>query len=745
MDLIDRQMFFCKEDLRAWAQMETMQDAIADDADGRIAATLTRLKQGYGVYSGLFCIAPNGRVVAASEPRTIGTSVAEAAWFTAAREADALVYHGLMEEPLVNGFAVGFTVPVRATFDDGDGRPPAVVAYLSSRLNWSELFAITNGLLISPDGQDPSAYAALVDGEGYLLAGPGFLLDESAAAALPGRISAVSFRELIATVAAAQQATPYALAHDRQGQPALVAYAPSKGFQDYAGLGWGMVVVEQTARAFAPIRRLRDRFALLLAGTIALVLLLAHVSARHLSGPIRQLTAAAVAIGSGDLDQRIAIREGDEIGDLALTLNHMTGRLKQARHDLLAAKEYTESILRSLSNGVIAVDLKGVVTQANEAASRLLGLPLEEIVGRELTTGIAPANDWLHASLSKVRSAGTLALVLDADLKLAAGTVVAVNLAVVPLRDQHEAMIGLILVLEDISRERRLRGTMRRYMTREVADRLIEGGEAMLGGTLQESTILFSDIRGFTSLSENLTAQETVALLNEYLSLMVEEVLAHQGILDKYVGDAIMAVFGVPFRGEQDPDHAVQAGLAMLAALEGYNVRRRQCGQPPLLIGIGINTDEVVAGNIGSLKRMDYTVIGDGVNLASRLEGANKHYGTRLLISDRTRRCLRQPFPMRQVDVLRVKGKAQPVGIYEVLDAAAVARRGDFAAWLAQWDAMRLAYVEQRWDEALALLAVLRQVPGGDPVAELYAQRVTALREAPPTGTWTGIWTLTEK
>jgi len=204
---------------------------------------------------------------------------------------------------------------------------------------------------------------------------------------------------------------------------------------------------------------------------------------------------------------------------------------------------------------------------------------------------------------------------------------------------------------------------------KEVADKLMEEGGDALGGTLQTSTVLFSDIRAFTSFSERAGPTETVGMLNEYFTIMADIVMAERGILDKYIGDAIMAVFGAPMATGKDADHAVRAAIDMLSALRAFNARRQMNAKEPIDIGIGVNTDEVLSGNIGSAKRMDYTVIGDGVNLAARLESANKSYGTHLLVSEFTVRALQTDIPMREVDRITVKGKSEPVGVYEPLGA----------------------------------------------------------------------------
>jgi adenylate cyclase len=191
-------------------------------------------------------------------------------------------------------------------------------------------------------------------------------------------------------------------------------------------------------------------------------------------------------------------------------------------------------------------------------------------------------------------------------------------------------------------------------------------GKVALGGETLTVTVLFSDIRSFTSISENMPAQALVALLNEYFTEMVGIVMSEDGVVDKYIGDAIMCVFGAPVPKPDDAVRAVRAAVKMRTALVHLNERLAARGLPPLKTGIGVHTGEVVAGNIGSEKRMEYTVIGDAVNVASRLESSTKDLAVGILISDDTWGLVKGGIDARPAKELTVKGRAQPVMTYEV-------------------------------------------------------------------------------
>jgi len=409
--------------------------------------------------------------------------------------------------------------------------------------------------------------------------------------------------------------------------------------------------------------------------------------------------------------------------------------------DVLSMKNYNESILKSTSNGVVTFDAEHRIVTANDAALALLDRPT--LAGLSAEQVFDGDNRWIAQRLERTELARETQLAVDAEIARAGKPAASVNLTAAPLIDAADQRIGSMLVMEDITAEKRVRTTMARYMSKEVADQLLQDGEDALVGKAQTVSILFSDVRGFTTIAESIGARDTVAMLNEYFTEMVDVILAHQGILDKYIGDAIMALFGAPFVGPSDADNALRTANQMLVSLAALNARRAAAGQRAIEIGLGISTGDVIVGNIGSTKRMEYTVIGDNVNLASRLEGANKYYGTRILFSEFTKQRLTGPALTREIDLIRVKGKDFPVAVYEGLDHCA--GMPDLPRLLEYYAAGLAAYRGRDWAGAHDAFERALAVAPGDGPSALYLARCRDFARIPPNADWDGAWTLTSK
>jgi adenylate cyclase len=334
-------------------------------------------------------------------------------------------------------------------------------------------------------------------------------------------------------------------------------------------------------------------------------------------------------------------------------------------------KNYNESILQCMATGVMTLDSEARVSSVNPAFCRMF-----DLVGDTVPTGVPlgqalgdAGNEALVGELARCAREGTRYTGYDVKYALASGDAVDVNLSAVPLLDRKHRSLGVVVVAEDITQEQRLMSTLCRYVTREIAEHVLKDRDSLrLGGSRQEVSILFADIRNFTTISEQHEPEEVVGLLNDYFSLMVQEIFAQQGTLDKFIGDAVMAVFGVPIRREDDALRAVRAAVGMRRALRRFNERQRAQGRLAIEIGIGVSHGEAISGNVGSEQRMEYTVIGDPVNVASRLEGLTKGTPYKILVNDSIHARVRDHFPCVLLGEEKVKGRDQPVRIYGIPD-----------------------------------------------------------------------------
>jgi len=412
--------------------------------------------------------------------------------------------------------------------------------------------------------------------------------------------------------------------------------------------------------------------------------------------------------------------------------------------DVQQMKNYNEAMLESMSNGVITMDGDGKIVTCNAAGLRIFRANSADVIARSAADFFSGPNAWLLERIKQVETSQETEQLMDAELIVGEDRISA-NVSMQPLLSVEKKSIGSMLMIEDISSEKRLRATMSRYMDPGIASQMINEGADMLGGKNVLATVLFSDIRSFTTITEQLGAQGTVAMLNEYFTLMVDCIQREEGMLDKFIGDAIMAAFGIPVGHEDDADRAVRTSIAMIRALQAWNAQRAGEGKPPVDIGIGLNTDNVVSGNIGSKKRMDYTIIGDGVNLAARLESACKQYGARILISEFTYRALRGTYRTRELDIVVVQGKTKPVSIYEVLDF----HTADTYPYLVE--AMGLfrdgldSYRKRQWMQAWELFTRVLSLNPNDKAALMYVERCDELAANPPPDDWDGTYVMRSK
>ncbi len=429
-----------------------------------------------------------------------------------------------------------------------------------------------------------------------------------------------------------------------------------------------------------------------------------------------------------------------------------------------------KDILRSLTNGVISTDKKGKVIATNESARQLLGISETHVLqGKDVKDLLCfkegDFSKWLDVALSPSDLKEYQQYYPDQTL-LPQGDLPpqSINLSINSMIDVSDAhkINGVLVVMEDITGEKQVKNLMYRYMTPEVAEQLLATGDTGLGGKRQNVSVLFSDIRSYTSLTEKMEAEEVVTMLNEYFEVMVDAVFKYKGTLDKYIGDALMAVFGSPAPLEDHPLCAMQTAVEMRQRLEVFNEERIANNKMPISIGMGIHSDEVVSGNIGSSKRMELTSIGDGVNLASRLEGTSKQYGTDIVISENTYQAYKEWLWVRELDLITVKGKSEPVRIYELLGF----KEGPLKQELTDKQHQIIEHYHQGREyylrpskeknlteadliEAFALAEAefekVLEIDQDNKAADLHVGRCRLFQTEPPPKNWDGVWKLTEK
>ncbi len=328
-----------------------------------------------------------------------------------------------------------------------------------------------------------------------------------------------------------------------------------------------------------------------------------------------------------------------------------------------------------------------------------------------------------------------------------------------PLMSSLAIYVALVFVnyfREQIDR-RRIRSAFGQYLSPTLVEQLAQSPDKLvLGGEERTMTVMFSDVRGFTAISElyKHDPQGLTHLMNRLLTPLTNAILARSGTIDKYMGDAIMAFWNAPLEDGAHEIHACEAALDMLDRLQTLNEEREReaaaAGQAfiPIRIGVGLNTGQCVVGNMGSDLRFQYSVLGDAVNLASRLEGQTKSYGLPIIIGARTAQAVREKFAALEIDFITVKGKTEPEVVHTILGRADGASTSDFQGVQAAVSTMLKRYRARDWDAALAAVEACRAVKCMfrlDGLADLYAERIRAFQQTPPPPDWDGVFALQTK
>lgn len=292
--------------------------------------------------------------------------------------------------------------------------------------------------------------------------------------------------------------------------------------------------------------------------------------------------------------------------------------------------------------------------------------------------------------------------------------------------------------------KQQIKDALSKYVAPAVVSEIMKHPEKLkLGGDRKEITIFFSDIRGFTTISEGLTPEQLVHLLNEYLTAMTDIIMKQQGLVDKYIGDAVMAFWGAPLEQKDHAEKACYSSLEMKDKLGALNKKWAKEGFPEIKIGIGLNTGHAVIGNMGSYERFNYTAMGDTINTGSRLEGLTKQYGVMIITSEETQKSAQasagDKFVFRKLDLVQVKGKHKPVFIYEL-----VCRKEELTpqinSRIKAYETGFELYLEQKWDKAIKEFEKT-----GDYASKEFINRCTMFKKNPPSSKWDGVWVMTSK
>jgi class 3 adenylate cyclase/ActR/RegA family two-component response regulator len=398
-------------------------------------------------------------------------------------------------------------------------------------------------------------------------------------------------------------------------------------------------------------------------------------------------------------------------------------------------------MLNSVKTAMLAFDAQGTLSFANKSAIKLLERKELEAGKITLDELFGDYNSMFADDIRSVIDSGISKDAFTVDYSTDSGEWLPFLASVTPAPPHLKEFASVLVTIEDTSAEQNLRKVLDKVMSSAVTDAVVGGEDLALGGKLAEATVLFSDVRSFTKLCEGLGAEAVVHMMNEYFAFMADVIRGNYGVIDKYIGDAIMALFGVPKSTGQDAQNAVQAGFSMLQALDLLNGDREKEGRTPFKIGIGLATGHVVAGLLGSPERMNYTVMGNSVNLSARIESLTSHYGAQLLVCSETYRALKTSYRSRLIDKIRVKGQTQPAALYEILYAHSPEKEEE---WLCAYASGLGAYETGNFKDAIAFLEKSLLFNPLDKASNILLSRCAILLERPQPD-WDGVWSMESK
>ena len=331
--------------------------------------------------------------------------------------------------------------------------------------------------------------------------------------------------------------------------------------------------------------------------------------------------------------------------------------------EITEAKQFNESILGSIATGVITINSIGEVDSINKAGENILKAEKQNILGNHYMY-IFEKNNEIIELITKTENDKKICSEINIPFLTSSEDTI-INISVAPRIDINNNTEGVVISIEDISDINKVKNTFKRYVSKQVVDNLLDDDTNLkLGGENRDVTILFTDIRGFTSMAEKMKPEKVVLTLNEYFSEMIDIVFKYNGTLDKIIGDELMVVFGAPISSDDDTERALKTAIEMQKKIADLNKVREKRKEPPILVGAGINKGQVVSGNIGSRDMMDYTVVGDTVNLGSRLCSAAS--SGEIIVSGMVKKSTENLFSFKELKPIRVKGKKDKIDVYQV-------------------------------------------------------------------------------
>ncbi len=413
--------------------------------------------------------------------------------------------------------------------------------------------------------------------------------------------------------------------------------------------------------------------------------------------------------------------------------------IKQASR-LINLDLYNKAILSTLPVALFATNEIGEIQTVNSATEEIFEIKADDIKGQSISNILKSSQDLVKKADQTLKE-GSYFQVQTIKITLDSGKEIVGNFDFKPLIDEEKIIRGILLTVEDLTYVHFLQDAFKHYVPPSVSKLISEDPKDLkLGGEEKELTVLFSDLIGFSAISEKYTPGEMVNILSDYFDEMTDQVFSYEGTLCEYVGDELMAIFGAPV---DQPDNAIRACLAALAMDSRLRELRKiwsNKGRPALKARIGINTGQMLVGNLGSRHRFSYGVVGDNVNLGSRLEGLCGIYGVDILVSEATAIQAEKAIILREIDQVKVKGRSQPVKIFELVSRKKESLQPEKLESLLQYNNGLISYRKQDWIQAINYFEKTLSAWSDDGPAKIMIERCEDYQQHPPIQEWDGVF-----